>query len=227
MEFREGIMERKQDRNNRVEEGIEQGPDKWSEVSHRSGGTTPIVEVDESENREDSEEFYDNSPSRRGKRIAFMSYVEEGADLIGGCLVTDEELMPIEFIVTDYIKPPTKLQKILYGTQFDMKWFGDLIAGTLFEGVKQTENSNESKIEGIFVSDERLLHLRRKTGETPVAFITDKDMIIAHTHYPHDKETVPPILERVKRSSDVNEVLDRVNKGIKKKISSDFDGGQK
>jgi len=207
-------------------DGIEQGSETWSEISHRSGGSVPVVELDESENDRNSEGICYNSQSKGGKRIGFMSYIEEGADFIGGYLVTDEELMPVEFIVTDYIKPATKLQKILHGAQFDMKWFGDLIAGTLFEGVKKTESSDENKIEAIFVADERMLHLRRKTGDTPVVFIGDKDRTIAHTHYPHDKELISPILEKVKKNSDVSEVLNRVNEGIREKISSGSEGGQ-
>jgi len=158
--------------------------------------------------------------------FGFMSFIEEGGNVIGGYLATDEQLMPIEFVVTDSIKPANKLQKILHGAQFDMKWFGDLIAGTLFEGAKKTESSNEKKIEAFFVSDERMLHLRRKTGDTPVAFIGDNDRVIVHTQYPEDEGLVIPILERVKKYSEVSEVLKRINEGIREKISSGFEDGK-
>ena len=207
-------------------ETVEPEYDSWSEASCRSGAVAPPIEESETENDRNSDGICHSSPGRSDKRIGFMSYVEKGTDFIGGCLLTDEELMPVEFIVTDYVKPATKLQKILHGAQFDMKWFGDLIAGTLFEGVKKTESSDGNKIKAIFVADDRMLHLRRKTGDTPVAFIGDKDKIIAHNHYLRDEERISPILEKVKKNSDVSEVLSRVNEGIKEKISSGSEGGQ-
>ena len=207
-------------------ESVEPEYDSWSEVSHRSGGAVPPVEEGEVENDQSSDGICHSSPSKSGKRIGFMSYIEDGEDYIGGYLSTDEELMPVEFIVTDYIKPATKLQKILHGAQFDMKWFGDLIAGTLFEGIKKTERSDEKRIGAFFVSDERMLHLRNKTGDTPVVFIGDNDRIIVHTQYTEDEGLIIPILEKVKKYSEVSEVLKRISEGIKEKISSSFEDGK-
>lgn len=158
--------------------------------------------------------------------FGFMSFIEEDGNYIGGYLATDEELIPLEFAWTDPIPPPDKLQRILHGAQFDMKWFGDLIAGTLFQGAKKAEGPDEKRIEAFFVSDERMLHLRRKTGNTPVAFIGDNDRVIVHTQYPQDEGLVVPILEKVKKYSNVSEVLKRINEGIREKISSGFEDGK-
>ena len=66
------------------------------------------------------------------KVVAFVACVEKEGSFIGGFLSTDEELSPLEFIYTEEIKPLSKLDKILYGASYEMKWFGDLIAGTLY-----------------------------------------------------------------------------------------------
>ena len=155
--------------------------------------------------------------------FGFMSFIEESGNYVGGYLGTDEELMPIEFVITDPIKPANKLQKILYGAQFDMKWFGDLIAGTLFQGAKKAVDPDEKCIEVFFVSDKRMLHLRRRTGNIPVVFIDDNGIIDVHEQHPQDKELVVPILEKVKEHSSVSEVFNRIREGIREKISSDSD----
>lgn len=110
--------------------------------------------------------------------IAFISFIEDSGKYIGGYLGTDEYLMPMEFLMTDPISPPTKLQKILYGAQFDSKWYGDLIGWTLFQGAeKKAEPSDQQNLKAVFVSDIRMLHLRKRTGEVPVACIGENNEI--------------------------------------------------
>ena len=152
--------------------------------------------------------------------IGFINFIEKDGNYIGGYLGTDEELMPMEFAITDHIKLPDALQKILHGAQCDMKWFGDQIAGTLFEGAQKTRSNDDKQIQVLFVADERMLHLRRKTGDIPVAYITSDERIVVHTEYPEDKNLVDPILKRVRKYSNLAEVLDRIEKGIEEKISS-------
>ena len=150
----------------------------------------------------------------------FIKFIEKDGKYIGGYLKTDEELYPLEFAITDPITPPDNLQKILYGKQCDKKWFGDLIAGTLFESAKKEENADENEIEAFFVSDIKMLSLRSKTGKIPVAFIDDDGRIDLYSGYQEDLDAIRSILEKINQKSDLSELMSRVEKGIEEKLSS-------
>lgn len=154
----------------------------------------------------------------REKMLGFMSFVEIEGECIGGYLETDDELMPTEFVVTDPVKPASKLQRILHGAQLEARWFGDLIAGTLFQSVKKKQEEKKKNIEVCFVSDPRMLHLRRKTGNMPVAVVDDNEGILVHKEYPDDEALVIPLLEKVKRNSTIHEVMQRIDTAIKAKF---------
>ena len=99
-------------------------------------------------------------------------------------------LTPNRLIDPGHANTSCNLQKILYGKQCGVKWFGDLIAGTLFEGVQKAESADENEIEALFVSDSRMLSLRRKTENIPVAFIGDDGKICLHPDYQADLDSL-------------------------------------
>jgi hypothetical protein len=152
--------------------------------------------------------------------LAFMTFIEKDGDFVAGYLGTDEELAPIEFIFTESIKPATTLEKILHGTQFEQKWFGDIIAGTLYEGTKKSENAGEKSIKAIFVSHPEMLNLRRKTGETPVLHITDNEEIVTHENYAGDSQIIASLPQGEISYSDTQEVFGRIQRGIEESVSS-------
>jgi hypothetical protein len=153
--------------------------------------------------------------------LAFISFIEESGNFYGGYIGTDETLMPKEFSVTSPISPPTKLQKILHGAQFDSKWFGDLIAYTLFRAAgKKTEDATDQNVRAVFVSDRRLLHLRKRTGEVPVAYVGDNNQIILQEGFDQDQQTILSVLEVIKMNSTLEEVFNRIQEGLREAIAS-------
>jgi len=153
--------------------------------------------------------------------LAFMDCIEKDGNYIGGYLGTDDELIPIEFSLTDAVKPPTALEKILHGERFELKWFGDLIAGTLYEGTKKGEESPDKEIEAIFISDKRMLHLRRKTGNTPVVCVGENNEVVAYENHDQDIQAINSILERIENPNLV-EVFNRIKAGIEECLSSEI-----
>ena len=151
--------------------------------------------------------------------IGFMTFLKEGDKYIGGYLGTDDELSPVEFSFTQPIPEATILQKILYGAKFDQKWFGDLIAGTLFEGIQKKEDSNKKNVDIIFVSDNRMLYLRRKTAEVPVVYINDNGEKIFFEK--RDHQIADQILKNIDiEYSNTTEVFTRIVNGIKEAMQS-------
>ena len=152
--------------------------------------------------------------------IAFMTFIEVGGKYIAGYLGTDDELVPMEFIYTEYIEPPTKLEKILHGNKFESRWYGEVIAGTLFKGAQKSKNTEKAPIKAIFVSHDKMLNLRRNTGEVPVLHITDKNETLVHDDYSKDLQLLNDLLREKISYADTQEVFDRIKKGIEESIST-------
>jgi hypothetical protein len=121
--------------------------------------------------------------------LAFMTYIEKDGNYIAGYLGTDDDLMPVDFFHTEPIKPLTRLEKILHGKQFEVKLFGYLLGGTLFKNLEESKGSEIKQIEANFVSDARMLHLRKKTGDIPVAYVSDDGEIVTHENYAEDSQS--------------------------------------
>ena len=151
--------------------------------------------------------------------IGFMTFIEKDGNFIAGYLGTNDELIPIEFIYTESIEPPSRLEEILHGKKFELRWYGDVIAGALFKGAQKSKNEEETPIRVIFVSHDKMLHLRRKTGEIPVLYITDKNEILVYDDYSEDLQLLKGILKEEISYTDIIEVFDRITKGIEESIS--------
>jgi hypothetical protein len=146
--------------------------------------------------------------------FGFMTFIEKDGGLIGGYLLTNHELTPIQFGHTSKISLPSKLEKILHGVQLESKWYGDLIAGTLYDGIKNIDAVDSKSIEAIFVSHSEMLHLRKRTGDIPVACINNNGEIVTHKNHQLDAELVAPFLADINQLSSLDEVFVRIIDGI-------------
>ena len=152
--------------------------------------------------------------------LGFMTYIERDGGIIGGYLVTNRELSPLQFGHTSKISLPSKLEKILHGVQLDAKWYGELVGGTLFDGMKSIDAGNTSTITAIYVSHAEMLHLRNKTGEIPVVHVNERGDIITHKDQEHDAELAAPFLADINKLSSLDEVYLRIIDGITESIAA-------
>jgi hypothetical protein len=152
--------------------------------------------------------------------LGFMTFIDKDGNYIGGFLGTDDELLPVKFLRTGPVKQATNFQKILYGVKFEAKWFGDFIAGTLFDGFMSHKTAETPALEAIFVSHAEMLHLRRKTGEIPVVHMQADGKILTYENDGRDAERGSLLLKKVGRPSDIEEVFKRVKAGIEECLSS-------
>lgn len=151
--------------------------------------------------------------------IGFMTFIQRDGKFIAGYLGTNDELIPIEFIYTESIEPPSRLEEILHGNQFEPRWYGDVIAGTLFRGAQKSKNAEQMPIRAIFVSHANMLHLRRKTGKTPVLHITEKNETLVYDDYSEDVKLLEGLLKEEISYTNTVEVFDRITKAIEESIS--------
>jgi hypothetical protein len=152
--------------------------------------------------------------------FGFMTYIEKDGGLIGGYLLTNRELSPIQFGHTSKISLPSKLEKILHGVQLEAKWYGDLIAGTLYDGIKNIEAVDSKSIEAIFVSHREMLHLRKRTGNIPVVYINQVNEVITFKQHEPEAELVAPLLAEINQLSSLDEIFLRIIDGITECIYS-------
>lgn len=150
----------------------------------------------------------------------FMTYIEKDDGLIGGYLLTDHDLSPIQFGHTSKISLPSKLEKILHGAQLESKWYGDLIAGTLYDGIKNIEALDSKSVEAIFVSHKEMLHLRKRTGDVPVVHINHTGEVVTYKNHQPDAELVAPVLADISQLSSLDEVFLRIIDGISESTSA-------
>ena len=146
--------------------------------------------------------------------LGFMTYIEVDGGIIGGYLVTNPELSPLQFGHTSKISSPSKLEKILHGVQLESKWYGDLVGGTLFDGMKSADPGDSSRIAAIFVSHAAMLHVRNKTHDIPVVYVSETGDIVTHKDHENDRETAAPLLTDINRLSSLDEVYLRIIDGI-------------
>jgi len=152
--------------------------------------------------------------------FGFMTYVEGDGGIVGGYLVTNRELSPLQFGHTSKISLPSKLEKILHGVQLDAKWYGDLVGGTLFDGMKSIDTGDTSTIAAIFVSHPEMLHLRNKTNEIPVVYVNERGDIITHKDHERDAELAAPLLADINKLSSLDEIYLRILDGITESIAA-------
>ncbi len=152
--------------------------------------------------------------------FGFMTYIEKDGGLIGGYLLTNRELSPVQFGHTSKISLPSKLEKILHGVQLEAKWYGDLIAGTLYDGIRNIEAVDSKSIEAIFVSHGEMLHLRKRTGDIPVVCISQTGEVATYKNHQYDAERVAPLLADINQLSSLDEVFLRIIDGISECIYS-------
>jgi hypothetical protein len=152
--------------------------------------------------------------------FGFMTYIEKDGGFIGGYLLTNNELSPIQFGHTSKISSPSKLEKILHGVQLESKWYGDLIAGTLYDGIKNIDAVNAKSIDAIFVSHGEMLHLKKKTGDIPVAYINQNGEIVTYKNHQRDAELVAPHLAEINQLSSLDEIFSRIRDGISECLST-------
>jgi hypothetical protein len=152
--------------------------------------------------------------------FGFMTYIEKDGGLIGGYLLTNHELSPIQFGHTSKISLPSKLEKILHGVQLEAKWYGDLIAGTLYDGIKNIEAVDSKSIAAIFVSHREMLYLRKRTGDIPVVYINQVNEVITFKQHEPEAELVAPLLAEINQLSSLDEIFLRIIDGITECIYS-------
>jgi hypothetical protein len=152
--------------------------------------------------------------------FGFITYIESDGGIIGGYLVTNRELSPLQFGHTSKISLPSKLEKILHGVQLNAKWYGDLIGGTLFDGLKSIDAGDPSAIAAIFVSHAELLHVRNKTNEIPVVYVNERGEIITHRDHERDAELTAAILADINKLSSLEEIYSRIIDGITECIAA-------
>jgi hypothetical protein len=152
--------------------------------------------------------------------FGFMTYIENDGGIIGGYLLTNHELSPLQFGHTSKISLPSKLEKILHGIQLDAKWYGELVGGTLLDGMKTINAADSKPIAAIFVSHPEILHVRNKTGEIPVVYINPRGEVVAYKNHDHDVESVTPLLETINQLSSLDEIYLRIIDGITESVSS-------
>lgn len=146
--------------------------------------------------------------------LGFMTFIEGESGIIGGYLLTNTELSPIQFGHTSKISLPSKLEKILHGIQLNSKWYGDLVGGTLFDGMKSVDAGNASTIKAIFVSHEEMLHVRNKTNDIPVVYVNERSEIVTHKDHDPDRELSAPFLADINKLSSLDEIFLRIIDGI-------------
>ena len=152
--------------------------------------------------------------------FGFMTYIEKEDGLIGGYLLTNHELSPIQFGHTSKISFPNKLEKILHGAQLESKWYGDLIAGTLYDGIKNIDSVDSKSVKAIFVSHGQMLDLRKRTGDIPVAYINHSGEVVTYKNYEHDAELIAPLLAEINQLSSLDEIFLRIIDGVSECIST-------
>ncbi len=146
--------------------------------------------------------------------LGFMTFVEAEGGIIGGYLVTNRELSPLQFGHTSRISLPSRLEKILHGVQLDAKWYGDLVGGTLLDGTKSVAAGDINTMKGIFVSHKELLHIRNKTNDIPVVYVNEAGEVITRKDHERDAELAVPLLADIERLSSLDEVYLRIIDGI-------------
>jgi len=152
--------------------------------------------------------------------IGFMTFIEGEGGIIGGYLVTNNELSPIQFGHTSKISLPSKLEKILHGVQLNSKWYGDLVGGTLFDGMKSIDAGDTNMIKAIFVSHAEMLHLRNKTNNIPVVYVNERGEIVTHKDHEHDAELAVSFLADINNLSSLDEIFLRIIDGITECIAA-------
>jgi hypothetical protein len=152
--------------------------------------------------------------------LGFMTFIEGEGGIIGGYLVTNNELSPIQFGHTSKISLPSKLEKILHGVQLNSKWYGDLVGGTLFDGMKSIDAGDTNMIKAIFVSHAEMLHLRNKTNSIPVVYVNERGEIVTHKDHERDAELAVPFLADINNLSSLDEIFLRIIDGITECIAA-------
>lgn len=152
--------------------------------------------------------------------LGFMTFIEGEGGIIGGYLVTNNELTPIQFGHTSKISLPSKLEKILHGVQLNSKWYGDLVGGTLFDGMKSIDAGDTNMIKAIFVSHAEMLHLRNKTNNIPVVYVNERGEIVTHKDHERDAELAVSFLADINNLSSLDEIFLRIIDGITECIAA-------
>jgi hypothetical protein len=152
--------------------------------------------------------------------LGFMTFIEGEGGIIGGYIVTNNELSPIQFGHTSKISLPSKLEKILHGVQLNSKWYGDLVGGTLFDGMKSIDAGDTNMIKAIFVSHAEMLHLRNKTNNIPIVYVNERGEIVTHKDHERDAELAVPFLADINNLSSLDEIFLRIIDGITECIAA-------
>ena len=71
---------------------------------------------------------------------------------------------------------------------------------------------DSKSIEAIFVSHGEMLHLRKRTGDIPVAYINNNGEIVTHKNHQLDAELVAPFLADINKLSSLDEVFCKNNR---------------
>lgn len=165
-------------------------------------------------------------------KLMFLSSqkFEAGKAVRGAFLLTDNETKPLEFRCTNPIRP-TQLQNVLYGDTIEQYILVELIGKPLFDAMSD-------KPDLILVKDPIFLDLRQKIN-TPILQVAKEEeintsangdnvfqmfssssgrfdpiVIIAHSHFPEDKQIAKDLLTRIFNRYDLNEPFDRISTAL-------------
>ena len=89
--------------------------------------------------------------------------------------------------------------------------------GHYTEGIEESEALKTVKIDAIFVSDKRMLSLRRNTENIPVGYLAENDKLTTFEGYDKDMDIIENSLIGIINYNKTKEVFDRIINAIEEK----------
>lgn len=138
-------------------------------------------------------------------RLAFLDVItmEEDKGLRAGILLTTPDTVPLEFHLTDFVRPTTA-QKVLYGAIFERHLKVEIFCKPLLEALAE-------KPDVIVIKESELFQYLADTLDLPVVLISSKNDIrnISESHNGSIAE-----LKKISKKQNLLEPFDRIQKVI-------------
>lgn len=141
-------------------------------------------------------------------KLAFLDILEfDGGNVFrGAVLLTQEETVPLEFYLTDPLKP-NPLQKVLYGAIFEEYLKFEVFGKPLIENLA-------TKPEIVLVRESRLLNLV-ETSEIPLALITSDNVVKSVVSGKNFEDKIlKKEIEALSKKSNLYEPFDRISAAV-------------
>jgi hypothetical protein len=152
--------------------------------------------------------------------IGFLTVLQEPSGQLGGYLVTNSWGRPLEFRLSTAVQP-NRVQQILYGKTLDSYICADLIGKTLWD-------KTSTPVQLIVTDREAVLDLRLRI-DVPVVWLAgrnpvqeqearplpkEKEPLSCHPQFPHDRQSLQSILQRLSETIDMAEPFERIREAI-------------